>query len=487
MSDVDSAQKVYKTYLMVDNFIEILMENEKSGANEYTFGLKSKKDYEQLLKPVAKIYLENEKDIKKSFEAIIEQSEICDLLKQFIIDNKMAPGAVIAFGTKKHQEILYLGNQQEVADNGDDEIIPMAEDSIFDLSSVTKIFTCLMVLKLVEMQKIKLSDKIYNLDNRFINLREVSVEDLLTFKVPLKTKQRLETLNDLKEIEKEIFEIMPGEPEVRLYSDMGAMVLKYVVENIMNDNFYRLVQIYILQPCQMNSTCINIPEDAAKRIVSNNFERRIINGSYVTLDKIFKGVVSDGKTRAINSFGVQLTGHAGLFSTAGDMAKLAMALMEEKVLSIESLKKIGINRTGKMIGENDVTQFHGYLCYSKNPIEMNSEVNHFLSGNAFALGGYTGKQLTIDIENGVYVFFASNRCHNRVTNITGAAEKDYVRDGYAKWNNGKNYKYNKRYAYDRDDYVMKPAVELVLKYRCLEYILGESTMKTEKECIVRKL
>ena len=76
MSDVDSAQKVYKTYLMVDNFIEILMENEKSGANEYTFGLKSKKDYEQLLKPVAKIYLENEKDIKKSFEAIIEQSEI---------------------------------------------------------------------------------------------------------------------------------------------------------------------------------------------------------------------------------------------------------------------------------------------------------------------------------------------------------------------------------------------------------------------------
>ena len=53
--------------------------------------------------------------------------------------------------------------------------------------------------------------------------------------------------------------------------------------------------------------------------------------------------------------------------------------------------------------------------------------------------------------------------------------------------NGKAYKYNKRYAYDRDDYVMKPAVELVFKYRGLEYILGESTMKTEKECIVRKL
>ena len=460
MSDVEAAQKVYETYLTVDNFIKTLMENENLGANEYTFDLKNKKDYENLLKPVIKIYLDNDRDIKKSFEAIFEQSKISELLKKFILDNKMAPGAVIALGTKKHQEILYLGNQQEVADNGADEIIPMAEDSIFDLSSVTKIFTCLMVLKLVELGKIELSDKIYNLDHRFINLKEVSVEDLLTFKVTLKTRQRLETLNNLEAIEKEIFEIMPSEPEGRLYSDMGAMVLKYVVENVMNDNFYRLVQIYILQPCRMNSTYINIPEDADKRIVSNNFERRIINGNFVTLDKIFKGIVSDGKTRVINSFGVQLTGHAGLFSTAGDMAKLAIALMEEKVLSIENLKKIGINRTGKMIGENDVTQFHGYLCYSKNPIEMNSEVNHFLSGNAFALGGYTGNQLTIDIENGVYVFFASNRCHNRVTNITGASEEDYVQNGYVKWKGGKSYKYNKKYAYDRDDCVMKPAVKL---------------------------
>ena len=53
--------------------------------------------------------------------------------------------------------------------------------------------------------------------------------------------------------------------------------------------------------------------------------------------------------------------------------------------------------------------------------------------------------------------------------------------------NGKAYKYNKRYAYDRDDYVMKPAVELVLKYRCLEYILGESTMKNGKRMYCKKI
>ena len=106
----------------------------------------------------------------------------------------------------------------------------MAEDSIFDLSSVTKIFTCLMVLKLVEMQKIKLSDKIYNLDNRFINLREVSVEDLLTFKVPLKTKQRLETLNDLKEIEKENHEL--GDPWFSVENQYHIGVLQTAIHEL---------------------------------------------------------------------------------------------------------------------------------------------------------------------------------------------------------------------------------------------------------------
>lgn len=43
MSDVDSAQKVYKTYLMVDNFIEILMENENQGQRIHIWFEKQKR------------------------------------------------------------------------------------------------------------------------------------------------------------------------------------------------------------------------------------------------------------------------------------------------------------------------------------------------------------------------------------------------------------------------------------------------------------
>ena len=37
MSDVEAAGKLYEVYLKVNEFIEILMENENLGANEYTF------------------------------------------------------------------------------------------------------------------------------------------------------------------------------------------------------------------------------------------------------------------------------------------------------------------------------------------------------------------------------------------------------------------------------------------------------------------
>jgi len=109
MSDVEAAQKVYETYLTVDNFIKTLMENENLGANEYTFDLKNKKDYENLLKPVIKIYLDNDRDIKKSFEAIFEQSKISELLKKFILDNKMAPGAGDSSGYEKTSGNIIFG------------------------------------------------------------------------------------------------------------------------------------------------------------------------------------------------------------------------------------------------------------------------------------------------------------------------------------------------------------------------------------------
>ncbi len=413
--------------------------------------------------------LTQKKEEKFLFSRLYQQSGLQEKITEFICEQKQSPGLVLSFGTMKHKELVFLGNQQELDDEGNSNIIPMQKDSIFDMASITKIFTCLSVLKLADMNVLKLSDNVFELDNRFIHLGGITIEDLLSFKVPLKTADRIENAQSLEQAEKLVFEIKPNQTQTRLYSDMGAMVLKYIIEHLTGQTYYDFVRQHILNPCNMQDTVIEVLPKDLSRTVSNNFERRIQNSDYIVLYNIKKGIVNDGKARNINQFKVQLHGHAGMFSTVDDMSKLAQALMQGKIIDAKWLDRIGVNQTGKQNDDGSFSQFHGYLCYSKNPVEQNSEVNHFLSGNAFAFGGYTGNQLTIDSANQVFLFMASNRCHNRVTNVTG--ENICMKDGYVDWIDGNKYLYNKEYAYERDKYIVRPAIKLALQYRFLECLL----------------
>lgn len=456
-------------------YVEKLFERQNVSANEYTRNIKAKAEFERLLMPVYDLYKKKKDKTEETlFSELSAQSGLQERISKFIYEQKQASGLVLSFGTAKHREVLCFGNQQELDDEGNSSIIPMRQDSIFDMASVTKIFTCLSVLKLVDMNVLNLSDDIFALDNRFIHLSGISVEDLLSFKVPLKTADRIEAAQGLDEADKLIFEIAPDFTQTRLYSDMGAMVIKYVIERITGQEYYEFVKKHILSPCNMQDTTIQILPKDLGRTVSNNYERRIQNNKYIVLDNIKKGIISDGKARRLNQFHIQLHGHAGMFSTVDDMSKLSQALFQGKIVNPKWLEQIGINRTGRQNDDGSFSQFHGYLCYSKNPVEQNSEVNHFLSGNAFALGGYTGNQLTIDATNQVFLFMASNRCHNRVTSVTG--DDACVKDGFVEWNDGKKYLYNKEYAYIRDAEVVEPAIELALQYRFLEWLIDDESM-----------
>jgi CubicO group peptidase (beta-lactamase class C family) len=418
--------------------------------------------------------------LKNVFESVLIYESIIGLqekLEKFVYEQRRAPGVVIAFGTSKYSRILAVGNQQELNDDGMAYPVTMQENSIFDMSSITKIFTCLAMLKLVDMNVINLTDDVFELDDRFINLKGITVEDLLAFRIPLRTEGRIESATTLDEAEKLLFEIQPDKTITRLYSDMGAMVLKYVLERLTGKEFYSFINEYILTPCGMTDTLIDFPNEKLERTVSNNFERRIVNGNYIVLNDVKKGIVSDGKARKINQFKKQLHGHAGMFSTVNDMVKLTQALMRGDVVDKAWLDVIGVNRTGTRQETGEFSQFHGYMCYSKNPVERDSEVNHFLSGNAFALGGYTGNQLTIDNTNQVFIFMASNRCHNRVTSIIGEdCQNACGKDGYVEWNDGNKYLYNKDYVYERDPYVIEPAIKLALQYRFLECLIEKNTI-----------
>ena len=147
-----------------DKFVDELYRNQNIGANDTQMDLYSRKQYEDLLNDV-KETLENNKDasIEELREDLFKKSQIEEALKDFVLNRKMTPGAVISYGTESFQETLVIGNRQET-EKKYGVFIPsfksMHKDTIFDLASCSKLFTAISTLKLVEMGLINLDDDI---------------------------------------------------------------------------------------------------------------------------------------------------------------------------------------------------------------------------------------------------------------------------------------------------------------------------------------
>lgn len=458
-------------------FIDELMRNQNFMASQNTTNLVEFQDYYYLLKPIDDLFLKNPKINKKTcFELLFEQSRLKEYINQMILKEKLSPGMILAFGTADYSKMIVVGNQQEVS-NINGQLVPsiekMMNNSIFDLSSITKVIFSILIMILIDNKIFSLNDKIGDLDKRFINLKDVTIKELLSFQIPLITDKRLEECIDAKEAEMILFNVKINNNDVKkIYSDIGAMVLKYIVEKICNKDLFMLCKEYIFDKCQMNDTCVEIKEENLFRTVSNNFERRIINDNFILIDDIFKGIVNDGKARLLNKKNKQMHGHTGIFSTVLDMISFCQKFINGELLPIDKCYEIGINRTGRK--EDDYKQYLGYLCYSKHPNSYISEVNHLLSGNAIGAGGYTGNQLTIDIKNKIFVFMAANRCHNRVTMIT-PLNNLYLKDiddlKYVEWADGKRYFYTQDFAYRRDK-IIDEGVKLALQCRYVETLFN---------------
>lgn len=440
--------------------------------------MKTLDDYVRFCEPIVRLYLDNpNKPLLWFYETLYRHSNVEENICQVVKKKKYVAGMVFCFGTRLHSDRIVIGNQQENVNIQMKEEC-MTADSIFDLASLSKFFTCLCTLKLAEEKKIDLHSSVAHVEPCFANLQNLSIFDLLSFSVSLKTKGRLDEVNSKHEAEELLYGAYADWEDTRVYSDIAPMIIKVLLEKISGNSMWELIENIIIKPCAMTDTFTEIPEELYDRVVSNNYERRVLNGNYVEIDEIGKGSVNDGKARRLNASGVEAYGHAGLFSTSRDLEKLVHCFMNEKIIGKESMEWIGINRTGKKLTDEMYTQFHGLLAYSKNPIEANSEVNAWLSGNAFALGGYTGNHMAVDLCNGIYTILLSNRCHNRVTNIVPASEQEqYVLKNnsgmqYVKWIDGKEYPFVKNYAFDRDDYVIRPATELALQYAIVEQLFG---------------
>ena len=480
----------------LEQYVETLYKNSNKGAKKEQHGIYTKEEYYKLLKPVIELF-KKDLTLEEMREELYKQSNIEENVDKFIHKREMSPGMVFRVGTKNYEETIVIGNRQEVKLDENNNITPaleeMTEDTIFDIASITKLFTSLSILKLVQNKTISLNDEITKYAPEFKNLKGVTIFDLLSFRTPLKTNGRIDRAESKEQAEEILLNIEVAEPigNKNPYTDMGAMVLKYVIEHASGMNYYEFVKQNILDKLNMKDTHIIVPEMKLDRVASTNLGVKYFKDGNTNITTHKNGTVYDEKAQILLP---KESGHAGMFSTVDDMSNLAKGIIGGQIIDEKYVRRMAKNRTGKKYIEDNqekYVQYLGFLCYAKNPCYLDTEIFHALSGRSIASAGWTGTQLTVDPINELYFFMAGNRSHNRMTYIDPAQRNKVVTDENNKKTitlpNGKTMIDSTRYAWDRCYDIIFPALELTIQYKMLEDLYELMNEKIEKETKTRKI
>ena len=388
-------------------------------------------------------------------------------VRHLVDERKIISGIAVSYGDRTRGEAFCRGNLREVRlENGMfvPDIAPLETDSVFDLASVTKLFTCIAALQLMERGKLRLDQTVGSVDKRFSQILDVTIEDLLCFRAQLQTTARMDAASSADEAEQLLFDIRLGPPAVRkFYTDMGSMVLKYIVESASDTLFWDFLLENIVRPLGMTRTFAEVPEALLSETVNCNYERRIVNGAFFLDTACPPGTVHDPKARVLNAGRPAPCGHAGVFASLDDMTLLARGLLDDALLSRKTLLEIGVNRTGGKLPNGTDSQYMGYLCYSKQPDQTFSEVPAYFGHKTIALNGFTGNHFSVDPEKNQFMILLANRIHNRATTVTGRANPEDKTETIL-WDDGQNYIVSQNFVYTKDKFLKNHIGDILAGY-----------------------
>lgn len=409
-------------YNIYRKYLQLLIDNQRDTNIECLQDIYTKKDYENLLKPVLKLIKEYpDRDLTFLKLRLFLDSGLKEMIDNFVKDTKITPGLILDFGTFKNRDTVICGNMQEVKFSDGkfrEDIIPIKHDTIFDLASTSKIFMTVAILILNEKGIIDVFDPVRKYVKEFKNLKDITIYDLLKFRKSIVSPRRIDEARDKDEALELLYSVYPRgiEPD-NAYTDMGAMVLRVIVEKVTHITFNEFLESEIFKKCKMKDTYLNVPRDKIKRVANENYSSIVRNdGLMVTRFDNNPGTVHDPKANCIGHRCGVAPGHAGYFSTRVDMINFAKSLINEEIINKESLYSISETATGFQ-DEDKYTRFYGSLVYLKQPDPNFLSVYPPLSGKAFMSPGFAGTHLVIDPLNKITLFLASPRLHNRVYDI----------------------------------------------------------------------
>jgi CubicO group peptidase (beta-lactamase class C family) len=313
-----------------------------------------------------------------------------------IADHK-CPGGVLWL---EHNGVVYekaYGERSLVPDRE-----PMTEDTIFDMASLTKVeATTPAVMLLIQRGQVKLDAPVCTYIPEFKGGGKelVTVRELLTHTSGLPPD--IETTNNWhgwKTAIKMACAVKLDAPPGTLYkySDINFILLGEIVRRIGKMPLNVFVQKEIYEPLKMTDTGFLPPKSKLPRIAPTE----VVDG------KPWHGIVHDPTARHMGG----VAGHAGLFSTASDLARYARMMLNMgeldgvRIFEPETVKLMTSPQSPPAV---DV--LHGLGWDIDSPYAGPR-------GKLFPIGsyghtGWTGTSLWIDPYSKTFVIFLSNRNH----------------------------------------------------------------------------
>ena len=306
------------------------------------------------------------------------------------------PGCVVLIGRREGIVLEKAYGNRAV----EPEIVPMTTDAVFDMASLTKpVATATSVMILIERGQLRLQDKVAKFFPEFATKgkENVTIEQLLIHSAGLIPDNALEDYDQgWKSAKPKICDLEAiSEPGERFkYSDVGFILLGKIIEEVSGKPVNEFAEEEVFEKLDMDETGYLPPDELKARAAPT--EKR--DGEWLV------GVVHDPRAAKMDC----VAGHAGLFSTAQDMATYATMMLnrgrhgESRLLSAATVEEM--IRPRDIRGQRRALGWDSQTGYSRNRGEL-------MSRRAFGHGGFTGTAMWIDPELDLYVIFLSSRLH----------------------------------------------------------------------------
>ncbi|MHC5258882.1 serine hydrolase domain-containing protein [Streptomyces sp. UC4497] len=286
-----------------------------------------------------------------------------------------------------------------------DQQIDMADDTVFDLASISKLFTSILAVQEMERGALELEAKVVTYLPEFTGggKQDVTIRQLLThtsgFRPFLAFYKESEHDAQLALLWKEALLNPAG--TTYLYSDLNLITLQLVIEKLAGKPLDVLLPERITGPLGMTRTRYNPPASWKPKVAATEDARAPWSG----LDRgLVWGEVHDENAYAFGG----VAGHAGVFSCAWDMAVLGRALLnggiygKARILSQKSVDLMFTNFNTDFPGDEHGLGFELYQHWYMGAMATPRTAGHT---------GFTGTSLVLDPTTDSFLIVLGNSVH----------------------------------------------------------------------------